>query len=123
MKLYGQEFLLDLYDCDPNTFTRDSISDFCAKVCEEIGMERGPIHFWDDESTPKDQKETEPHTHGISAVQFIRTSNITIHTLHMLRRVYLNVFSCNPFEAGKVEESAVNWFQGQVNNYVDIGRR
>lgn len=122
MKAYGREFLLDLHNCDPNTFTRESLRNFCIRLCELIDMERGPIYFWDEQGVPEDQKETEPHIVGTSVIQFIRTSSITIHSLHVLRRVYLNVFSCKDFDAEKVEECAVNWFQGDVVNFVDTSR-
>ena len=123
MKNYGREFLLDLHDCDPNTFSRESISNFCKKLCEEIDMERGPIHFWDDNGIPEDQKDTEPHLVGISAVQFIRTSSIVIHTITILKRVYLNVFSCKDFDAEKVEQTAIDWFQGDATSFIDTSRK
>ena len=40
---------------------------------------------------------------GISLVQLITTSSITIHTNHLHQDVYLDVFSCKEFAASTVE--------------------
>jgi S-adenosylmethionine/arginine decarboxylase-like enzyme len=47
--------------------------------------------FWEDGSNL-------PHLHGISAVQFIETSNIVCHALPLLKAVYLNLFTCKEFD-------------------------
>jgi len=83
MENYGVELILDLHDCDPSTFTRKSIRKYFNELCVLIDMEKGKLTWWDDLYTPEGEKETEPHLVGTSAVQFIKTSNITIHTLDM----------------------------------------
>ncbi len=89
---YGKELILDLHNCDPNSFRRRKIRLYFKEICRLIGMERCKLCWWDDLYTPKGEEETEPHLVGTSAVQFIKTSNITIHTLDMLQKVFLNVF-------------------------------
>ena len=74
-------------------------------------MERCELYFWDDEGLPPEECQTEPHLKGTSAIQFIMTSNVTIHTLDILKRVYLNIFSCKDFEPNEVEFWAMNWFR------------
>ena len=113
---YGKELILDLHDCDAGLFTRREIEDYFKRVCALINMERGKLCWWDDLYTPEAQKETEPHLVGTSAVQFIKTSNITIHTLDILRRVYLNVFSCKDFDERVVIRATKKWFHGEVVN-------
>ena len=77
-------------------------------------MEREKLYWWDDLHTPEDEKETEPHLVGTSAVQFIKTSNITIHSLDLLQKVFLNVFSCKDFDENVVVNFSATWFEGRV---------
>ena len=122
MNSYGKELILDLHDCEPAIFTRDLIQKFMAGLCHEIGMEPCDLHFWDDLETPEEEKETEAHLVGTSAIQFIKTSNITIHTLDILKTVYLNVFSCKDFDADAAIDFAGSWFIGKVTRSSVITR-
>lgn len=122
MNTYGKEVILDLHDCNPSMFTRPRLECFFIMLCDRIDMERQKLVWWDDLDTPEEEKETEPHLVGTSAVQFIKTSNITIHTLDILERVYLNVFSCKDFDENEVKAFAEEWFEGRVINFRLIGR-
>jgi S-adenosylmethionine/arginine decarboxylase-like enzyme len=51
-----------------------------------------------------------PHTKGTSAVQFILTSTIVVHTLEILEAAYVNIFSCKEFDEKKAEEITKEWF-------------
>lgn len=113
---YGKELILDLHNCDPATFNRASLTTYFIKLCDLIDMERRELHFWEDEQL------IEPHTKGISAVQFIVTSNITIHTLELLKTVYVNIFSCKEFDANVAEEFTVSWFGGEIAKSTEIDR-
>ena len=116
---YGQELILDLHNCDPATMTRRSLRKFFKELCDKIDMEREDLHWWDDQDVPASERETEDHLVGISAIQFIRTSNITIHTLTKMKRVYLNIFSCKDFDANVAKRFSKQWFKGKVvNNHV-----
>ena len=119
---YGYELILDLHNCNPETFNRNSLKGFFTKLCKKIDMEACDLHFWDDLHTPEDEKQTEPHTKGTSAVQFILTSSIVIHTLDELQKVYINIFSCKHFSRIIAEHTAVEWFQGYTINYHFIER-
>jgi len=107
---YGKELILDLHECDVSTFTRESIQEYFDGLCEVIDMQQCEMHFWDDENVAEEDKQTSPHTTGISAIQFILTSNITIHTLTKLGNVYVNIFSCKDFDAGEAMKFTGNWF-------------
>lgn len=111
---YGKELILDLHDCNPAKFTRENIRNYFKDLCNLIDMERCKLCWWDDLHTPEDEKETEPHLVGTSAVQFILTSNITIHTLDILHCVYINVFSCKDFNSNIVTDFTKNYFYGRV---------
>ena len=122
MSDYGKEVILDLHKCDPAKFTRKHIRNYFKELCILIGMERCKLCWWDDLHTPEEEKETEPHLVGTSAVQFILTSNITIHTLVILRKAFVNVFSCGDFDADLVEDFSKMWF-GAAKAYATVVRR
>ncbi len=109
---YGKEVIIDLHDCDLRNFNRESIEHYFKKLCQLIDMQRCDLHFWDDMDTPEDEKQTSDHTVGTSAVQFILTSNITIHTLDRLKAVYINIFSCKDFSHHAATEFTTNYFNG-----------
>ncbi len=120
---YGSELILDLHDCDPATFNRESIEQYMIALCDEIDMEREDLHFWDDVGVPLAERQTGPHTTGTSAVQFILTSTVVIHTLDLLRRVYVNIFSCKDFDPNTAEALTVEWFgAGRVANSRTVER-
>src|SRR6185437_13976833 len=99
MIFYGKELIIDLHDCDSSTFNRNSLKQFFVQLSRLIDMKRAKLTWWDDYNVPLEECQTEPHLKGTSAVQFIMTSNITIHTLDILRAVYINLFSCKEFDA------------------------
>ena len=113
-KSYGKELVLDLYNCNPKKFTRKFIARYFRELCELIDMQRDDMHFWDDLNTPKAERVTLPHLVGTSAIQFIMTSNVTIHTLDILKRVYLNIFSCKDFDAKIAAEFSRKYFGGKI---------
>ncbi len=122
MRNYGKEVILDLHNCDPATFNRKSIKKFFKELCELIDMEREKLSWWDDYGLPPEECQTEPHLKGTTAVQFIKTSNITIHTLDLLKNVYLNIFSCKGFDDEKVIKFSTMWFSGRVVQSTVIDR-
>ena len=107
---YGIELILDLHSCDASTFTRESIRKYFESLCDLIEMKREELHFWDDVGIPEEEKQTSPHTQGTSAVQFILTSSIVIHTLDQLEAVYINIFSCKAYDPKVAEDFSVQWF-------------
>lgn len=117
---YGKEIIMDLHDCNPNRFTREIIKEYFEEVCYLIDMERCKLCWW--ESTPEEERQAEPHLVGTSAVQFIVTSNITIHTLKILKSVYLNLFSCKLFDEREVFQCTKQWFEGMIVNQKVIRR-
>lgn len=114
---YGRELIIDLHSCDVSTFTRKSIKKYFVELCDLIDMRREDLHFWDDEGVPEKYKQKENHTSGISAIQFILTSNITIHTLDKMENVYVNIFSCKPFNANAALKFTKDWFNGTVKQH------
>ncbi len=85
-------------------------------------MQRCKLSWWDDHGLPPEEQQTEPHLKGTTAIQFILTSNITIHTLDLLGNVYLNIFSCKEFDADAAAEFSARWFEGEAVNHHVIER-
>ncbi len=107
---YGHELALDLHNCDVTRFAYLSVRDFCCHLCEVIGMERCEFNYIESE----EGDEPDLKTHGFSACQFIVTSSITMHGLDLTGSLYVNVFSCAPFDAEATEAEVVSWFGGHV---------
>ena len=107
---YGQELILDLHNCDIARFTRLHIEHFCTALCELIGMEPCELHFWDDLGVAEEEQQTHPKTKGTSAVQFILTSTIVIHTLVLTKSAYVNIFSCKKFDTDEAATFTAKWF-------------
>jgi S-adenosylmethionine decarboxylase len=107
---YGIELILDLHHCETNTFTRPAIKGFFDELCELIEMEACDLHFWDDVGVPEEDQQTQPKTKGTSAVQFILTSTIVIHTLDLMKAAYVNIFSCKEFDTDEAAKFTAKWF-------------
>lgn len=120
--MYGKELILDLHNCDVKTFTRKSIKEYFKQLCELIDMERADLYFWDYRGYPEEYEKAEDHLKGRSAVQFIMTSNITIHTLDILGKVFINIFSCKDFSNTRARNFSVGWFKGKVKNSTVVER-
>jgi S-adenosylmethionine/arginine decarboxylase-like enzyme len=119
---YGKELILDLHNCDSSKFTRKCIKEYFLRLCKLIHMHRCKLTFWDDLGIPIEERQKEAHTRGTSAVQFILTSNITIHTLDDLGAVFLNIFSCKDFSANKAAKFSQSWFSGTINHSIVVTR-
>ncbi len=108
-KPYGLELLLDLKDCDLRDLSQEKLTEYFIGLCELIEMKRhGEPLFWEDHSGV-------PHLHGISAVQFIETSNVVCHALPLLQAVYINIFSCREFDTEAAKGfSTTFWRAGSI---------
>lgn len=116
---YGKELIIDLHNCDSTTFNRKSIKRYFFELCKLIDMEACDLHFWDDVGVPDGEKQTNPRTKGTSAVQFILTSNMVIHTLDILKCVYVNIFSCKDFDADEATVFTAKYFNGDIVNRIN----
>lgn len=123
MQTYGHELILDLHECDSDKFNRESISTFFVELCDLIDMEMCEVHFWDDMGVPLEEQQTEPHTKGTSAVCFILTSTIVIHTLDILKTVYVNIFSCKSYDPEAAADFTKKWFNGKIKKSTFVERK
>jgi len=123
MESYGMELILDLHKCDVSLFKRKHLKKYINELCELIDMQPMKLTWWDYFWTPERFRTKDPKLYGTSVVQFIMTSNITIHTLDKLGTVYLNIFSCKEFKAYQVADFTTKWFSGKlVHTYTIIPR-
>jgi S-adenosylmethionine/arginine decarboxylase-like enzyme len=121
-KPYGYELVLDLHGCDARKFNRRSLNRYFDELCALIEMEKCVVHFWDDVGVAPEERQTLPHTKGTSAVCFILTSSIVVHTLDLLRAVYLNIFSCKSFDPQIVESFSKRWFSASESRQTFLPR-
>ncbi len=121
-EIYGYSSVLDVKDCDPSTFTRESIGDFLAALCDAIDMEREELHFWDYQDDPEGYAAAPVHLRGTSAVQFIKTSSIVIHTLDDRNVVFIDLFSCKKYDPRLVEWVVEVHFKGKVRSSQTFAR-
>ena len=93
---WGIASAIDIYDCDPKLIRdTDAIRRFVAELCELIEMKRfgetQVVHFGEDQRVA-----------GYSMVQLIETSLISAHFANQTNAVYLDVFSCKPYNARQI---------------------
>ena len=103
---YGQELILNLYDCDLATISsEEKIRQFVTTLCDDVikmvrhGVAQIP-HFGHDN----------PITSGYSLVQLIETSCVTGHFSEYKKSAYLNIFSCAWFDSEKTAEYCQDFF-------------
>lgn len=114
---YGKEIILDLNECDVTKFNKYHLDMYFKELCKLIKMERhGEPIWWEDWET------CEEHIRGITGLQFISTSDIRIHTLDMLKVIYLNIFSCKDFDPDIAIEFTRKFFKGKIKNCQVIWR-
>jgi S-adenosylmethionine/arginine decarboxylase-like enzyme len=105
-KVWGIASSFDIYDCNPSTIRdADKIREFVVKLCDLIEMKRFGetvvVHFGEDEKVA-----------GYSMTQLIETSLISAHFANLTNTVYLDVFSCKPYDPRVVEEFSQKFFGG-----------
>jgi S-adenosylmethionine/arginine decarboxylase-like enzyme len=107
-KIYGQELILDLYDCDPRTIRSGKrLAEYPTKLCRLIKMkkygktivERFALYAG--------------HAAGYSLVQLIETSLISGHFSELWNRAYINIFSCKKFDTSKAEAFTKKFFNAK----------
>ena len=113
--LFGESLVVDLIDCNRELFTRPAIARFCERLCDGIDMQREALHFWDYEDAPEEYERAPDHLKGMTAVQFISTSALVIHTLDVTGQVFVDVFSCKPFDHDAAAKIVAEFFRGTIN--------
>jgi len=124
MRNYGKELILDIHEVENiHLFNRKGLKKFFIKLCDLIDMNREDLHFWDYVGEEAEYRKAPIHLRGTSAIQFISTSNITIHTLDEMKRIYFNIFSCKDFNSKVVKRFCREYFKGKIVTSQTIKRK
>ncbi len=104
--VWGMASAIDIYDCDPIKIRNAGvIRRFVTELCDLIRMKRfgetQVVHFGEDERVA-----------GFSMVQLIETSLISAHFANLTNAVYLDVFSCKPYDPDVVRAFSETYFGG-----------
>ena len=98
---------IDLHECEHNRLTdAELLKEFVAKLIEVVDMEAHGSCYID--------RFGEGDIYGLSAMQFIETSTITVHLDHAGNRAFIDLFSCKDFDADKAETFAQEFFGAQT---------
>jgi S-adenosylmethionine/arginine decarboxylase-like enzyme len=102
---WGSLAAIDLHGCElARLADPDSIRAFVPAVIAAIGMRaHGPLAL---------ERFGDGDLEGWSAMQFIETSSITSHADEVSGRCFIDVFSCQPFDAQIAAAVAVEYFGG-----------
>src|SRR6266542_4219488 len=104
-KYWGISSSIDLYECDLALMQNaEAIREFVKILCERIKMRRygetQVVFFGDD-----------PRVQGFSMTQLIETSLISAHFADASRAIYLDVFSCAPYDPADAAKFAADYFK------------
>lgn len=106
--MFGKELILDLKNCDSETFSRTSIAEWFAAICKATDMKAVRQEWWEQYGQP------EPYLNGVTGVQFISTSSIVVHACPDLDEIHINIFTCKDFDAEVAKNLTLDWFKGEV---------
>src|SRR5690349_5101304 len=102
---WGFHTCIDLYKCDPIIIRDENkIKHYVKELCHLIDMNRFGeclvVHFGEDEKVA-----------GYSMVQLIETSLISGHFANFSNNVYLDIFSCKPYNSERAVNFTKQFFQ------------
>jgi len=108
-EVWGVSSSIDLYECDLSLMQNaEAIREFVKILCDRIKMRRygeTQVVFFGDE----------PRVQGFSMTQLIETSLISAHFADASRAIYLDVFSCAPYNPEDAAKFAAEYFK--ASNY------
>lgn len=115
-RFWGYHAILDAAGCNHNAITSyDNIYAFSKQLVKDIDMvafgEPQIVNFGADEKN------------GFTLVQLIETSNICAHFVNAYDHMYLDVFSCKPFDERVVEDLVVKFFGAKTIRRAFIKRQ
>jgi S-adenosylmethionine/arginine decarboxylase-like enzyme len=114
---WGVSTCINLYECDLALMQNaDAIRKFVVELCDRIKMRRygeTQVVFFGDE----------PRVQGFSMTQLIETSLISAHFADASRAIYLDVFSCAPYNAEETTKFAAEYFKAERYQFQVVHRR
>lgn len=116
-EFWGVSSAIDLYGCDLGLMNdADAIREFVRILCDRIQMRRygeTQVVFFGDE----------PRVQGYSMTQLIETSLISAHFANASRAIYLDVFSCAPYDPEDAAQFAKEFFKASRYNIHVVHRK
>jgi S-adenosylmethionine/arginine decarboxylase-like enzyme len=117
IEYWGVSTCIDLYECDLALMQNaEAIRKFVVQLCDRIKMRRygeTQVVFFGDE----------PRVQGFSMTQLIETSLISGHFADASRAIYLDVFSCAPYDSEETARFAAEYFKAARYNFQVVHRR
>ena len=113
---WGYHLIMDCGSCKPDRIrSADVIKDFAKHLVKTIDMvafgEPTVVKFGTDDKA------------GYTLVQLIETSNICCHYVEENNSMYLDVFSCKPFEVDDVVRIVKLYFSPERINKIFLNRQ
>ena len=114
---WGVSTCIDLYECDLTLMQNaQAIREFVVQLCDRIQMRRygeTQVVFFGDE----------PRVQGFSMTQLIETSLISGHFADASRAIYLDVFSCAPYDSEETAQFAAEYFKATHYKFQVVHRK
>jgi S-adenosylmethionine/arginine decarboxylase-like enzyme len=105
-QMWGYHYILNLGTCNPKAIRNPTtIARFAKTLVRKIDM----VAYGE----PQVQHFGSGNKAGYTMIQLIETSNICAHFVEETNDIYLDVFSCKPFEASEVDTVVKFFFQPQ----------
>jgi|WetSurMetagenome_2_1015567.scaffolds.fasta_scaffold53523_2 S-adenosylmethionine/arginine decarboxylase-like enzyme len=112
---FGKIALINLYNCNPEFIRRkEYIKKFIKEICKVINMKLV--------GKSRIKRFGKGRLKGISALQFIETSSITIHFDEIKNRAFIDIFSCRDFNTKKAEIFSKEYFKAGRSSSKEITR-
>jgi S-adenosylmethionine decarboxylase len=108
MNGYGPHLMLDLGECNPDILNDlDACFNLLNELPGEIGMTKitQPYVFRYSGQVPEDA--------GITGVTIIAESHISLHTYPHKNFVFVDLFSCKPFDVESAKDRIIAFFQSK----------
>jgi len=108
IKGYGPHLMLDLNNCDPETLNDlDACYQLLNDIPEKIGMTKitRPYVFRYEGSYENDD--------GITGVVIIAESHISLHAYPRKNFVFVDLFSCKPFDVEGAKHYIIDYFKSK----------
>jgi S-adenosylmethionine decarboxylase len=105
---YGPHLMLDLNDCDSAILDDlEACFRLLNELPEKIGMTKitQPYVFRYSGLVPEDE--------GITGVTIIAESHISLHTYPKKNFVFVDIFSCKPFDVEGARDHVIQFFQSK----------
>ena len=103
---WGMETIIDVKKCNPEIIrSAEAIKEYVKQLCQLIDMSRFGdticVHFGQDEAVA-----------GYSMIQLIETSLISGHFANATNNIYINIFSCKPYDPYAAAAFTQAFFKG-----------